>query len=111
LYVPEEDLAENKVEDKLPWHDVAVVVFARAQGVDYFDASHVAQRAISESLMKNRSDSSSNGYKMSVLANFRDESRTVEIHKLMEVGIAVGNGYLWTSPTKKAFPRQEDDEE
>ncbi len=32
------------------------------------------------------------------------------VHRFMEAGLAIGNGYLWTEVTGKAFPRREDGE-
>ena len=31
----------------------------------------------------------------------------ITIHDVIEAGLAAGNGYLWTSPTPKAFPREQ----
>lgn len=31
----------------------------------------------------------------------------IAVHEVLEIGLAAGNGYLWTSPTSKAFPRPE----
>jgi len=36
----------------------------------------------------------------------RGEELKIEVHDVMEAGIAAGNGYLWMEPTSKAFPRK-----
>jgi hypothetical protein len=33
------------------------------------------------------------------------ELPAVLVHEVREVGMAAGNGYLWTQPTLKAYPR------
>lgn len=74
--------------------DVAVVVFARAGGVDAPDAAHRAEMAIREAIgaalpLPHRNDTV--------------KGRVVRFISVMEVGMAAGNGYLWTQPTIKAF--------
>lgn len=39
------------------------------------------------------------------------EPINITIHDAMETGMAAGNGYLWTEPTSKAFPRPETEED
>lgn len=34
----------------------------------------------------------------------------ITVHEVLEAGLAAGNGYLWTSPTSKAFPQANVDE-
>jgi hypothetical protein len=78
---------------------VAVVVFVEAQGYNEHDAGTGAMLAVRQAF---------GGPRMELpaditlrMANRPDESMAVV--DVIEVGIAAGNGYLWTRPTKKAF--------
>lgn len=84
---------------------VALVVFCEASGADAYDAAYHAQRALTQQLSPNHARpallnpvSFPNGVTLP----------PVVVHDVIEVGMAAGNGYLWTSPTSKAFPRKED---
>lgn len=74
--------------------DVAVVVFARAAGADASDAAHRVERAVQDAVGQERP-----------LPHRQDtvKGRVVRFINVMEVGMAAGNGYLWTRPTIKAF--------
>jgi hypothetical protein len=81
---------------ELEWHDVAIVVFMRAPGVDARDAANRADWAIRRAI------------RSTPHAALTDEGRNgtgaaMPVVDVMEVGMAAGNGYLWTRPTRKTF--------
>lgn len=78
-------------------HRVAIVVFCEAEGVDERDAASVAQRALIDNL--HDVDLTVNRYEGGKLLF----SRRTTFIDATEVGVAAGNGYLWTQPTSKAF--------
>lgn len=72
------------------------VVFMRAPGVDARDAAARAEWALRRAIRANPA------------ASLTDEGRNgtgaaMPVVDLMEVGMAAGNGYLWTRPTVKTF--------
>lgn len=77
---------------------VAIVVFADVEG-EISDPQHVAERVIRDKLGPMR------GEVHTVRLGGRSDGRElgVRFHEVMEAGIAIGNGYLWTSVTSKAF--------
>lgn len=78
-------------------HDVAVVVIARAAGVSAADASDRVAATVSDAL---------GGWGATLPLPHRGtnvKGRTVKVAKVMDVGTAAGNGYLWTRVTGKAF--------
>jgi hypothetical protein len=80
---------------ELDWHDVGVVVFMRAPGVDARDAAARAEWALRRAIRATPD------------ASLTDEGRNgtgaaMPVVDLMEVGMAAGNGYLWLRPTPKA---------
>lgn len=84
-------------------HRVAVVVFVEAEGADERDAGNGAELAVRQALAGPRL-----GLPADItlkMANRPDEAMTVV--DVMEVGMAAGNGYLWTRPTSKAFREYE----
>jgi hypothetical protein len=83
------------VTDELDWHDVGVVVFMRAPGVDARDAAARAEWALRRAIRANPD------------ASLTDEGQNgtgaaMPVVDVMEVGMAAGNGYLWLYPTVKA---------
>jgi hypothetical protein len=81
----------------------AVVVFVEAKGADERDAGNAAELAVRQALAGPRL-----GLPADIIlkmANRPDEAMTVV--DVMEVGLAAGNGYLWTRPTSKAFREYE----
>jgi hypothetical protein len=87
-------------------HRVAIVVFAECEGADYHDAAVGAQMSLNHLLR----EGGILGREFKTLPSppRRDgHSWETTIHHVMEVGMAAGNGYLWTEPTSKAFPRED----
>lgn len=80
----------SRVPDKF---DVAITVFAQAEGCDAGDAAYNAAAAI-------RQACSEGGM---IHATFRDDRVPVRVVKVMETGAAAGNFYLCVAPTPKAF--------
>ena len=93
----------------LPEHRVAMVLFTTVRAVDQLDASGVARLAIVSALKDSRIVRP--GHPATLLAKFRDSEVPVQVHEVLELGAAGGNGYLWTWPTGKAYPRPEPEEE
>jgi hypothetical protein len=82
-------------------HQVAVVVFIQARGVDERDAGNGAMMAVRQA------------WGPGTLLPVRSARGTenVRVVDAMEVGMAAGNGYLWTEVTGKAFRQYEEDED
>jgi hypothetical protein len=83
----------------LPRHRVAVVVFAEVEATDACDASYIVEQTLHQL----------GAYPTAVInTKLRAElpARNVTVHRVMDAGMAVGNGYLWLEPTLKAFPRE-----
>jgi hypothetical protein len=79
----------------LEWHDVGVVVFMRAPGVDARDAASRAEWALRRAIRATPD------------ACLTDEGRNgtgamMPVVDVMEVGTAARNGYLWVRPTHLA---------
>lgn len=91
-------------------HRVALVVFAECDGADYFDAAMGAQMSLNHALREG--GVLGRGYRV-LPSPPRPDGLAWEttVHKVMEVGMAAGNGYLWTAATGKAFPRPDEDED
>jgi hypothetical protein len=74
---------------------IAVVVFADVSG-EASDAEHVVEYWVRQRL------GPLDGTEHPV--PLRDASEVkVRVHNVTEVGVAAGNGYLWTEPTSKAY--------
>lgn len=89
-------MSEHAGESELEFHDVGIVVFMRAPGVDAGDAADRAAFALRRAVRSSGRDS--------VLC---DDGRNgtgaaMPVVDVMEVGMAAGNGYLWVRPTAKA---------
>lgn len=88
----------------LPEQRVAITVFATVRAVDLVDAGFIAQAAIRRALLEvHRRDHEG----LVVMSPMRHGGVPVRIHKLMETGMAAGNGYLWTQLTPKAYRESE----
>lgn len=78
-------------------HDVAIAVFIRAHGIDKSDAVGRADRAIRRALREIATDAGA------VLDEGRNGTgEPMPVLRLMEVGMAARNGYLWLAPTSMA---------
>lgn len=78
-------------------HHVAIVVFCEADGVDERDAQHVAERSLFQLLAEHTLPDIAVG-------NVRDPIiRSTKVLAARELGMAMQNGYLTTSPTNKAY--------
>lgn len=75
---------------------VAVVVFADVDW-DGQGSGHLVERALHEILTFDGTE-----YPVRVGGDAGREVN-VRFHDVMEAGAAIGNGYLWTQPTSKAF--------
>lgn len=75
-------------------HRVAVVVFMDVEAVDEQDAGNVADMMLRDVIRLVGSHR---------ILTSRDNVWEGEIHSTMELGMAAGNGYLWTRPTGKAW--------
>src|SRR5436309_9023724 len=80
-------------------HRVAITVFTTAEGVDLGDASAIAKRAVWRALAA--ANTNPDGW--TIIAQFSDEPLPVQIHDVIDTGMAAGNGYLWLEPTAKAY--------
>jgi hypothetical protein len=79
---------------------VAVVVLVDCEGVDERDASNVAQVAVRAAITGDALAS----MPVEVAIPLRKAvDRTVRVIDVMDLGVAAGNGYLWTSPTSRAW--------
>lgn len=75
----------------------ATVVIAEAEGVDQHDAEMAAQIIIRNKLADRGKLPVGLGF------NLRSSTLDAEIIDVMDLGMAAGNGYLWTYPTLKAW--------
>jgi hypothetical protein len=89
--------------EDLEQYNVVIAVFVQATGVDYGDAAAIAQMALRRALV---TANTSDGDQITIDATFRDQPGDITIAGLKEVGVAVGNGYLWTQPTSKIYREQ-----
>ena len=94
---------------------VAVVLFVEVhdESADARDAGHRAEFGLKAALA---GDATVRFEDWAWNVNVKgDESKFVPcdvnltIHEFMEAGMAMGNGYLWTEVTGKAFPRTYED--
>jgi len=87
---------------------VAIVVFCEATGVDERDAAYHAQRSIIRSLLHGKAPTKP--VMLDPLAlNGHEPLPPVAVHDAQEIGMAARNGYLWTGPTGKSYPRMNED--
>lgn len=83
-------------DDDRPWHRVAIVTFMELQGIDPSDAAGGAVIGMNQVL------------RPGTHVPFQHQNRSLgpgemRIVQHMEVGMAAGNGYLWTEPTSRAY--------
>lgn len=85
----------------------AIVIFCESEGVDERDAGTGAVMSISHLL---REGGLLGQEYLSIPSPPRPDGRSWEtkVHDVIEAGMAIGNGYLWTHVTSKAFPREDD---
>lgn len=76
-------------------HDVAVVVIARAPGVDRSDATSRLEAAVRR-LLRDAGPLIDDTHPRA------STGETMPVALVMDAGMAVGNGYLWIEPTGKA---------
>lgn len=94
----------DEPDSELPEQRVAITVFATVRAVDLSDAGFIAEAAIRRALLEvHRRDQEG----LVVMSPMRRGGVPVRIHKLMETGMAAGNGYLWTQLTPKAYRESE----
>ncbi len=85
---------EEKKEGLMDKHKIAVVVFMEVDAVDEQDAGNVGTSMLSDMIR-------AHGHHRTL--TMRDNTWEGDIHKVMELGMAAGNGYLWTKTTSKAW--------
>jgi hypothetical protein len=90
-------------------HRVAVVVFAECEGADYHDAAMGAQMSLNQ-FFREHAEGDYKSWTIPSPPRKDGYKWDTTIHDVVEVGIAAGNGYLWTRPTRKAFPRPDDED-
>lgn len=95
---PSEPLRDNS---DLPEHRVAMVLFTTVRAADKLDAQAVARHAIVSAL--NDSGVVRPYRPATILVRFRDSEIPVQVHDVMDLGVAGGNGYVWIQPTNRAF--------
>lgn len=80
---------------------VAVTVFAETEAVDSTDAGHLVERAVEDALRA----ALGNEEALVVTQPPRVEppGRKVWLVQVLETGTAIGNGYLWVTPTVRAW--------
>jgi hypothetical protein len=78
-------------------HDVAIVVFMRAPGVDARDAASRAEMALRRAVRQEGRASTLPDH------GHNGTGQAMPVVDVMEVGAAASNGYLWTRPTRKTF--------
>ena len=93
----------DEPDPDLPEQRVAITVFATVRAVDCSDGAFIAQAAIRRALL----DARPNPDQFVVMSPLRRGAKPVHIHKVMETGMAAGNGYLWTQATSKAYRESE----
>lgn len=77
----------------LPLWRVATVVFSSVRGVDYTDATHVAERMVEQAVGRGARD-------VELRPGF---VREVTVAEVLDLGLAGGNGYTYTLPSTKAW--------
>lgn len=87
-------------DDERGEFDVAVVVFVRCRAVDRIDAGHIGEAVVREALV-DAAEKRAMPLVVPVPRHLPGETATVA--GVMDLGVACGNGYLWTSPTLKAY--------
>lgn len=93
---------------------VAIVLFAEVhdESADDIDAGHRATDGLQAALAGDATLKYQNKkWHINVKnANSKHVACDVNltIHHVMEVGVAAGNGYLWTKPSGKAYPRDDE---
>ena len=86
--------------DELEAFRVPVTVFATVRGVDFGDAAAIAEVAVRNTLR-----AAGTGEEKATLCveHRRLGTLEVQVHKVMETGMAGINGYLWTEASSKAY--------
>ncbi len=80
---------------------VSVTVFATARGVDAGDAASLAEMAVRTALRNAAVDGEL------LVEHRRLGTLKTRVNKVIETGMAAGNGYLWTRATSKAYRESE----
>lgn len=95
----------------------AIVMFVEVhdESADAIDAAHRAEYGLKAALAGEASVEFSD-WKWHIGVKNQDSKHVpcdvnLTVHEVMEVGMAAGNGYLWTDITSKAYPRKGDDDD
>jgi hypothetical protein len=84
-------------------HRIAVTVFCIAEGVDEVDAGHAAEYAVRQALGQGRPKPTPYALDPVVIYPGAQPLPPVEVHEVMDTGVAAGNGYLWLRPTSRGY--------
>jgi hypothetical protein len=100
---------EQPDEDRMRYR-VAVVVFADVKGTDYGDAASGAAMAVRAAVSGQRM-ALPNDLPCPIADQTRFEGldMSTRVVAVMDLGMAAGNGYLWTEPTRKAWSNYGED--
>lgn len=88
------------MNDHVKTHQVAIVVFCEADGVDYLDAASVADMALKKAIGGPERNFKLDG---SWTREGERHERTVNVVCFREAGIAIRNGYFRVEPSNEAF--------
>lgn len=94
---------------------IAVFVEVHDESADDRDAAHRAEMGL-EAALAGQATLEYTGRQWHIhVANadskFVPCDVNLTVHKVMEVGMAIGNGLIWTHVTGQAFPREESDDD
>lgn len=111
-------ILDDRRDDGRSTHRVAITVFCTAKGAYRIDATHAATMAIRHAL----GTAGTYGALENGRPDFHIEAAgkdsmfvpnhcylAVDVHEVIETGMAAGNGLLWLEPTLKAYPREDND--
>lgn len=87
---------------------VAVTVFAETEAVDSIDAGHLVEHAVEDALRTALGDEGA--LVVTQPPRIEPPGRKVWLVQVLETGTAIGNGYLWLTPTVRAWREVERDE-
>lgn len=83
-------------ESELTRQRVSITLFAEVEAVDAYDGAHIAQMMLHQAGIRA-------GQVVSTDLPRDLGARDVTVVGVMDTGMAMGNGYLWTAPTAKVW--------
>lgn len=104
---------DDRRSDARGVHRVAVTVFATARGHDRRQAAMAARMAVHSAIAGAGSKSTAGYTRVEVdgaVSRFApsDTYVVVDVHEVVDTGVALAGGYLWCEPTTKAFAETAD---